>query len=174
MVLPFGIVGASKLWLLCSQGSSASCMAMGARNVSAVGLGIPREGLLRRSAETVRPADLFKWDVERVGDMALSLKHRDTKVTIPLSVAQNMFEGKVLQLSVRHGATSSSSDTALNHFETEAYWTTAPTVFADGEPMDLWVPIASVMAFPYPHIERKGRTCMQHFDGWLNILQHVG
>ena len=61
-----------------------------------------REGLLHRSAERVRPADLFKWDVELGGDMALSLKHRETGVTKPLSVAQNMFEGNVLQLSVPH------------------------------------------------------------------------
>ena len=38
-----------------------------------------REGLLHRSAERVRPADLFKWDVELGGDMALSLKHHQTE-----------------------------------------------------------------------------------------------
>ena len=114
-----------------------------------------REGLLHRSAERVRPADLFKWDVELGGDRALSLKHRETGVTIPLSVAQNMFEGQVLQLSLPHGASSSSSDTALSHFETEAYWTTAPTVFADGEPMNLWVSLVGVMNFIYSHLDSK-------------------
>ena len=112
-----------------------------------------REGLLHRSAETVRPADLFKWDVESGGGMALSLTHRETGVTKPLSVAQNMFEGKVLKLSLPHGA--SSNDTALSHFETEAYWATAPTAFADGEPMNLWVSLVSVMKFLYPHVENK-------------------
>ena len=62
-----------------------------------------REGLLHRSAETVRPADLFKWDVESGGGMALSLTHRETGVTKPLSVAQNMFEGNVLQFSCSMG-----------------------------------------------------------------------
>ena len=41
-----------------------------------------REGLLCRPAETVRPADLFKWDLELGDNMALSLKHRDTKFII--------------------------------------------------------------------------------------------
>ena len=130
-----------------------------------------REGLLHRSAERVRPADLFKWDVELGGDMALSLKHRETGVTIPLSVAQNMFEGQVLQLSLPHGASSSSSDTALSHFETEAYWTTAPTVFADGEPMNLWVSLMGVITVLYPDVENKPRKCMQSFDGWQKILE---
>ena len=120
-----------------------------------------REGLLHRSAETVRPADLFKWDVELGGDMALSLTHRETGVTKPLSVAQNMFEGKVLQLSLPHGA--SSNDTALSHFETEAYWATAPTVFADGEPMNLWVSLVSVMKFLYPHVENKSKKTNERF-----------
>ena len=79
-----------------------------------------REGLLRRVAETVRPADLFKWDLELGDNMALSLKHRDTRITIPLLVAQNIVEGKVFQLSAPHAASSSSSDTALSHFEIEA------------------------------------------------------
>ena len=109
-----------------------------------------REGLLRRSEESVRPADLFKWDVELGGDMALSLKHRETNVTIPLSVAQNMFEGNVLQLSAPHGASSSSSDTALSHFETEAYWTTAPTVFADGEPIAFGGAVSECRELPIP------------------------
>ena len=98
-----------------------------------------REGLLHRSAETVRPADLFKWDVELGGDMALSLKHRETGVTIPLSVAQNMFEGRVLKLPVPPAASSSSNEQFLSSFECEAYWATAPTVLADGEPLSLWV-----------------------------------
>ena len=109
-----------------------------------------REGLLRRSAETVRPAYLFKWDLELGDNMGLSLRHRGAKVTIPLSVAQNMFEGNVLQLPALHEASSSSSGTALSHFETEAYWTTAPTVFADGEPMDPWVPLIIVTHYLYP------------------------
>ena len=124
-----------------------------------------REGLLRRDAETVRPADLFKWDLELGDNMALSLKHRDTKVTIPVLVAQNMVEGKVLQLSAPHGASSSSSGTALSHFETEASWTTAPTVFADGEPMIPWVSLISVTHFLYPDHEDKSRKCSKGFDG---------
>ena len=131
-----------------------------------------REGLLHRSAETVRPADLFKWDVESGGDMALSLTHRETGVTKPLSVAQNMFEGKVLQLSLPHGA--SSNDTALSHFETEAYWATAPTVLADGEPMNLWVSLVSVMKFLYPHVEHPAKKQMRSFDSWENILEKHG
>ena len=96
-----------------------------------------RDGLLHRSAERVRPADLFKWDVELGGDMALSLKHRKAEVTIPLSVAQNMFEGRVLKLPVPPAASSSSNEPMLSSFECEAYWTTAPTVLADGEPPSL-------------------------------------
>ena len=133
-----------------------------------------REGLLHRSAETVRPADLFKWDLELGDDMALSLTHRETGVTKPLSVAQNMFEGKVLQLSAPHGASSSSSDKALSHFETEAYWTTAPTVFADGEPMNLWLSLMSVIHFLYPDRENKAKKCTQSFDGWRRILENMG
>ena len=120
-----------------------------------------REGLLRRAEESVRPADLFKWELELGDNMALSLKHRETKVAIPVSAAQNMFEGKVLQLSVPHEASSSSSDPCLSHFETEAYWTTAPTVFADGEPMNLWVSLVSVMKFLYPHVENKSRKTVK-------------
>ena len=131
-----------------------------------------REGLLHRSAERVRPADLFKWDVELGGDMALSLKHHQTEVTIPLSVAQNMFEGKVLQLSLPHGA--SSNDTALSHFETEAYWATAPAVFADEEPMNLWVSLVSVMKFLYPHVENKSKKQMRGFDSWEKIMEKHG
>ena len=132
-----------------------------------------REGLLHRAAEMVRPADLFEWDVEG-GDVALSLKHRETRVTIPVSAAQNMFEGKVLHLSVPHGASSSSIATALSHFETEAYWTTAPTVFADGEPMNLWVSLVSVTHFMYAHLDIKRRKCMSGFDGWRKLLQKHG
>ena len=87
--------------------------------------------------------------------MALSLKHRETRVTTPVSAAQNMFEGKVLQLSVPHGTSPSSIVTALSHFETEAYWTTAPTVFADGEPMNLWVSLMSVITFIFPDVDSK-------------------
>ena len=76
-----------------------------------------REGLLHRAAEMVRPADLFEWDVDGGGDVALSLKHRETGTTILLSVAQNMFEGNVLQVCLPHGAGSSSSHTASSHFE---------------------------------------------------------
>ena len=68
-----------------------------------------REGLLHRAAERVRPADLFEWDVEGC-DMALSLKHRETGATMLLSVAQSMFDGKVLRFSLPHGACS-----VLNH-----------------------------------------------------------
>ena len=132
-------------------------MAMGPRNVSAGGLGISETDCCK-SAERVRPADLFKWDVELGGDMALSLKHHQTEVTIPLSVAQNMFEGKVLQLPLPLGASSSSSDPFLSHFETEAYWTTAPTVFADGEPMNLWVSLVSVINFIYSHLDTKRKS----------------
>ena len=133
-----------------------------------------REGLLHRSAERVRPADLFKWDVELGGDMALSLKHRETGVTKPLSVAQNMFEGKVLRLPLPPGANSNSSDPFLSHFETEAYWTTAPTVFADGEPMNLWVSLVSVTNFMYAHLDIKARKCMKSFDGWRKLLEKHG
>ena len=133
-----------------------------------------REGLLRRAEESVRPADLFKWELELGDNMALSLKHRETKVTTSVSAAQNMFEGKVLQLSVPHEASSSSITTALSHFETEAYWTTAPTVFAEGEPMNLWVSLMGVITFLYPDVERKTRKCMQSFDGWQKILEKHG
>ena len=132
-----------------------------------------REGLLRRAAETVRPADLFKWDLELGDNMALSLEHRDTRITIPLLVAQNIVEGKVLQLSAPHAASSSSSDTALSHFETEAYWTTAPTVL-DGEPMNPWVSLYNVTRFLFPDNENKSRKCSRSFEGWRKILEKVG
>ena len=129
-----------------------------------------RDGCLHRTAERVLPADLFEWDVEPGGEMALSLKHRETEVTIPLQVAQNMFEGKVLQVSLPHGASSSSSDTALSHFEPEAYWTTAPAVFADGEPMGLWISLVRAINFIYSDLETKTQKWYRSFENWRKIL----
>ena len=75
-----------------------------------------RDGLLHGSAATVDPKHQFDWDVALGDDMVLSLEHRHYEVSIPCSVAQNMFEGKVLNLSLPHGAGSSSSGTALRIF----------------------------------------------------------
>ena len=116
-----------------------------------------RDGLLHRSAETVCPADLFTWALSRGDDTALSLKHRTSEFTIPLSAAQNMFDGRVLTLPVPPAASSSSNEPFLSSFECEAYWTTAPTVLADGEPLSLWVSLASVATFLDSHRDRKGR-----------------
>ena len=69
-----------------------------------------RDGLLHRSAETVCPADLFTWALSSGDNTALSLKHRTSEVTFPLSVAQNMFECRVLKLPVPPAASSSSNE----------------------------------------------------------------
>ena len=62
--LPFGIVGTSKLSLLCSQGSSASCMAMGPRNVSAVVLRLSETDcctdLQRRCAPQISSSGMWR------------------------------------------------------------------------------------------------------------------
>ena len=62
----------------------------------------------------------------------------------------------------------------LSHFEAEAYWSTAPTVLADGEPMNLWVSLVSVMKFLYPHVEHPAKKQMQSFGSWEKILEKHG
>ena len=59
-------------------------------------------------------------------------------------------------------------------FEAEAYWTTSPTVFADGDPMNLWVSLVGVMNFISPDLEHKGRKCMQSCDNWMTFMQKHG
>ena len=133
-----------------------------------------RDGLLHGSAATVDPKHQFDWDVALGDDMALSLEHRHSEVNIPCSVAQNMFEGKVLNLSLPHGAGSSSSGTALSLFETEVYWSTAPTAFADGEPISLWVPLTHVVAFLYPACSDLKRKCGNTYEAWKRMMQTCG
>ena len=133
-----------------------------------------RDGLLHRSAETVCPADLFTWALSSGDNTALSLKHRTSEVAFLLSVAQNMFEGRVLKLPVPPAASSSSNEPFLSSFECEAYWTTAPTVLADGEPLSLWVSLASVMKFIYSNKDNKNRKCHDSFESWRRALQHYG
>lgn len=133
-----------------------------------------RDGLLHGSAATVDPKHQFDWDVALGDDMALSLEHRHSEVSIPCSVAQNMFEGKVLNLSLPHGAGSSSSGTALSLFETEVHWSTAPTAFADGEPISLWVPLTHVVAFLYPACSDLKRKCGNTYEAWKRMMQTCG
>ena len=59
-------------------------------------------------------------------------------------------------------------------FETEVYWSTAPTAFADGEPISLWVPLTHVVAYLYPACSNMKRKCGSIYEAWRRMMQTCG
>ena len=47
-------------------------------------------------------------------------------------------------------------------------------MLADGEPLSLWVSLASVVNFLYSHRDNKPRKCMESFDNWRAFLHTYG
>ena len=134
-----------------------------------------RDGLLHGSTETVDPRSLLEWDVTRGDGAAFSLTHKTSGATIPGSVAQNVVDAKVLQFPVQLGGSSSSSEAPPSKlFQTEAFWATAPTAFADGEPMNLWVPFTSVVTFLWTSCPDQKQKICRCYEAWERVLSKCG